>query len=139
MTDKEIIKECQSWKGTKWGHNVALKGYKTDCIQFIVAVYINLGLLPKNFKTIKYNRDWALHNAASVLIKTIRIYCNEITFDKIKTGDILIFKYGKCASHGGIYIGNNMFYQSLIRQGVVESNLKDYRSKFVSAWRLKNG
>ncbi len=136
IINEEIIKECKSWKGTKFGHGVALKGYMADCIQFGVAVYRNLGMLPSNFKTQKYNRDWALHNSESVLVATIQKYCHQIQFDDIRVGDILLFKFGKCASHTAIYIGDGKIIHSVVKQGVIESNLKDWMGKFVSAWRL---
>jgi cell wall-associated NlpC family hydrolase len=52
-------------------------------------------------------------------------------------GDILLFVYGKCVSHAGIYIGDDKMIHAYRRNGVVESSIKYYETKFHSAWRVK--
>jgi cell wall-associated NlpC family hydrolase len=136
MNEDKLIEEAKSWKGTKWMHGQAVKGAGADCIQFIVAVYKELELLPKNFKTIRYNRDYALHNSDSALLREIKKYCHIVSLSDLRVGDILLYKYDRCEHHAAIYIGNKKIIQSKLRIGVVESYLSDENNFFKSAWRL---
>jgi len=137
--ENRLVKECLEWRGTKWAHCCALKGYKADCIQFIIAVYQSLGLVDKSFKTQKYQQDWALHNSRSVLMEDIEKHCMRVRLTDIRIGDIITFDYGKCTSHAALYIGKGKIVHAKIRQGVVESYLVDYQNIINSAWRLKSG
>lgn len=137
MTDQQMIDEARGWLGTPWIHNQALKGVGADCILFILAWGQSLGLVPKIFKRPRYNRDWALHNAESVLLMEIQKHARKVKLKEMKIGDVVFFKYGQCTSHAAIYIGLGKIIHSVIRQGVIESNLKDYMDKFDSVWRSK--
>ena len=136
-TDEQIIDILNSWKGTKWIHGQSLKGVGTDCIQFVISAAKELEWLPPDYQSVKYNRDWALHNERSILLEEINKFCDEIPLNKIQIGDLLIFKFGKCAGHSGFYIGNNKIIHSKIRAGIVEEvfNIKNFHS----AWRRKKG
>lgn len=138
ITDEQIIQEIKSWIGTPWAHGVALKGYKADCLQFIVEVYKNLNFLPHNFKTIKYNKDWALHNSESKLLEIIKNYGYKVAVDKLQVADVLLFNFGRCAHHAGLYIGKGKVVHTHIKHGITETLLKDLKKEFVSAWRINN-
>ena len=120
QSDEQIIAEARSWVGTKWKHGVALKGFGTDCVQFIVAIAKQFEWIPNDLKTPKYNRDWALHNSESLLIPELEKHCHRVNFHEVQVGDVLIFKYGQCASHAGIYIGDGRMVHSHVRHGVQE-------------------
>lgn len=136
MNEQEIINEAKSWKNTKWMHGVALKGYGVDCVQFIVALAKTFGWLPEGYKTLKYNRDFALHNSDSILLEEIENYCVKVE-DDFRIGDILIFNFGKCGNHAGIYIGDERMIHAHIKRGVEEIEIKKMKDKYVSAWRFK--
>jgi len=135
-TDQQIIDVLNSWKGTKWIHGQSLKGVGTDCIQFVISAAKELEWLPSDYQSIKYNRDWALHNERSILLEEINKVCDEISLNEIQIGDLLIFKFGKCAGHSGFYIGNNKIIHSKIKAGVVE-DVFDVKN-FHSAWRIRH-
>lgn len=139
MNEKLIIEEIRSWINppTKWMHGVALKGYGADCIQFLVALAKVFKWLPDDFKTIKYDRDFALHNADSILLKEIENYCIRLEDRDFQVGDILLFNFGRCASHAGIYIGDGKMVHAHIRAGVEEIDVNRIMDKFVSVWRFK--
>ena len=137
MTNEETINIIRSWKGTKWIHSQSLKGVGVDCIQFVVSVGKELNWLPSDYKTIKYTRDWAIHNDRSILLEELNKVCNKIPITDLQIGDILVFKFGKCAGHSGFYIGNNRIVHSKIRAGVIEEVLN--RKSVDSVWRVKNG
>ena len=135
-TDQQIIDVLNSWKGTKWIHGQGLKGVGADCIQFMLSAAKELEWLPSDYQSIKYNRDWALHNERSILLEEINKVCDEISLNEIQIGDLLIFKFGKCAGHSGFYIGNNKIIHSKIKAGVVE-DVFDVKN-FHSAWRIRH-
>ena len=41
------------------------------------------------------------------------------------TGDFLLYQYGRCISHGGIYIGDNILCHAMVDEGVILSELND--------------
>ena len=43
----------------------------------------------------------------------------------MEKGDFLMFQFGRCISHAGIYVGDNMLIHAVIRQGVILSDLDD--------------
>ena len=43
----------------------------------------------------------------------------------MKVGDFILFQYGRCISHGAIYIGNNQVVHAYVDMGVIISNLDD--------------
>lgn len=134
MTDAELIAEIKSWKGTRWIHGQCVKGVGVDCVRFICAIGRFAGWVPPNYSVPVYEIDWALHNEVSMLEQEIRKFCHRSS-QPFKPGDILLYLYGKCASHAGIYIGDNKMVHSYRGQGVVESSLNHYEKSFHSAWR----
>lgn len=135
--DNTIIEEARSWVGGRWIHGQSVKGVGADCVQFVTSVAKNLGWIPESFRTIKYSRDWAMHNDKSILIEEFSKVADRVAFDDIKVGDVLIFNTGRCAGHSGLYIGNGMMIHAHIRHGITEEEASKYRDKFDSAWRIK--
>ena len=139
VTDQEIIAEVRSWIGGAWIHGQALKGPKpdggADCIQFIIKVAKTFGWVPVSYKPAPYNRDYALHNDVSLIKQEISKFCDEVV--NLKVGDVMLYISGRCASHAGIYIGNNKIVHAHIRRGIVEDGLKDMKEPLDSIWRFK--
>lgn len=136
LADK-IVKEAKEWLGTAWMHSVSIKGYRTDCVQFLISLFKNIGVLPSDYAVPTYRQDWALHNNHSMLIDELEKFCILLDTTDYEVGDILIFNYGRCASHAGVYIGNGKMIHSQIRDGVIESPIKEFHKQFHSAWRFK--
>lgn len=133
--DEKIIKETESWLGTPWMHGQALKGVGADCVRFIVAVAKNLDWIPQNYLPPPYNQDWALHNEISILEQELQKFGHKVEPPYI-VGDIITFIYGKCASHAGIYVGDNQMIHSYRWHGVAKAAIAHYADKFHSAWRV---
>lgn len=137
--DEVIIKAARSWLKKRWIHGQALKSEGADCIQFIVAVAKELGWIPQEYKTIKYARDWALHNSRSILLEEISKVCKKVEFktgEDLRVGDVLIFLNGRTAGHGGFYIGNGTMIHAHIHHGIKEDPVSKYLDRFISAWRI---
>lgn len=116
-----LIRECRSWKGTKWMHRVALKGYRVDCVYFIMAVAKEMGWLPLCYEPPLYPRDWHLHSSDSILLKEILKFGNKV--ENLQVGDVILYKFGKAISHAAWYLGKNGAIHSHMKKGVVEFNI----------------
>ena len=137
--EKIFIEECRSWKGTKWMHGVAVKGYKVDCIHFLVEIAKAIGWLDKKYEIKPYPRDWALHCAESKLTTEMSKFCEPIDLKDIMVGDILLYRFSKCNSHAAFYLGDNTAIHSHIQYGVVEFNIDEQKMKkhLIMAMRWK--
>ncbi len=136
--DKEIIAEARSWIGTKWMHGQCVKGYRTDCIRFIVEMGKKFGWVPEGYEPPQYRQDWALHNNESVMIRELKKFCEQVDNLRLaEIGDILVFKTGRCAAHAGIFIGDDRMVEASLRSGVQEASIKNAKG-FHSVWRARN-
>ena len=54
-------------------------------------------------------------------------------------GDVALFHFGRCVSHGGILIGDGMMIHADLRAGgVVRSEIATYRHRLHSYWTVRN-
>lgn len=104
-----IAEEARRWVTAKVGfqhRGMTMKG--CDCMGFIVGVLNKfrqkLLVLPY------YSKDWGQHTESSeLIINGLNTIALETDKSKAEVGDILVFKFGKCHSHTGIYLGNGTF------------------------------
>ena len=94
-----VVAEARTWTGTPYHHMADIKGVGVDCAMFLVRVFCDLGLVER-FDPRPYTRDWHLHRGEerylSALLARARIVASP------GPGDIVVFRYGRCFSHGGI-------------------------------------
>lgn len=98
-----VIDEAMTWLNTPWRHNECVKGVNggVDCGQFPLAVYRNLGLIDDQAVD-DYPIDWALHRGEERYLQIVERYCAAVDYPK--PGDIIVFRFGRTYSHGGIVI-----------------------------------
>jgi len=122
---KIIIDE---WLDTPFRHKAGVKGVGCDCIHFVAKVFEEMGMLTWKKDLIpNYSFDWHLHNSRELLAEGIEQNLNveKLSLDNSKmNGDILLFHYGKAASHASIYF-DQYIYQSLTEIGVCKINISD--------------
>jgi cell wall-associated NlpC family hydrolase len=104
-----IIKEAMTWMDTRYHHAARIKGHGVDCINFICAVYEGCKLISK-VKLPYYSKDWYMHRNEELFINEIKKYCTET--EKPEKGDIILYRFGRCYSHGAIYIGDDRIIHS---------------------------
>lgn len=140
-----IKDEICSWIGKRWIHGQSVKSEGADCIQFIVAVAKTAGWIPQDYKTIKYARDWAIHNDKSILKEEIKKHASLVILDsntvmsnlhKLQVGDIILIISGQTSGHAGFYIGDGNIVHSHIRHGILQEKLSVYNDKIDSVWRI---
>lgn len=120
-----LIKDtAMTWLGTPYSNNAMAKGYGVDCAHFLLGTLIDAKLLDSADMTIEYySNEWHLHRSEEKFLKYIRKVAYEV--ETLEVGDFLLYQYGRCISHGGVYVGDNMVIHSYIDQGVILSKLDD--------------
>jgi cell wall-associated NlpC family hydrolase len=94
-----VVAEARSWIGTPYHNCADIKGIGVDCGMLLVRVFVDLKLCPP-FDPRPYPIDWHLHRSEERYLGFI--------FDRSAEtaaplpGDVAVFRYGRCYSHGGI-------------------------------------
>lgn len=97
----EIISEAMTWFRTPWHHCARIKGVGVDCAQFLIGVYVGVGLIPEP-NIAPYPRDWHLHKEEPRFLNQLLKYADKVEVPQ--AGDIIMFKYARHAAHGGIML-----------------------------------
>lgn len=130
-----------------------------DCGQFPAAVFEACGLVPK-LDIGEYPHDWHMHRDDERYLGLVEKYFSRVdsgqwTVDSEKPhqlstahcqlstalpGDLALFKYGRCISHGAIVIEWPQIIHAYITAGAVvlddaEANM-GLAKRFVGIWRL---
>ncbi len=117
-----IASEALTWLGTPHMNGAKVKGKGVDCGMLLIGALEGAGLVGKDeIKIIPYSNEWHLHRSEEWFKGYIEKYCDKITFDEMQEGDFLLYQYGRCCSHGGIYVGNDMVIHAVVGQGVILS------------------
>jgi NlpC/P60 family putative phage cell wall peptidase len=135
--NERIVEEAKGWIGVPYQHRSWSK-FGCDCTGLIIGIMKALGFGP-DYQVRLYPLDWCLHDMAdNHLLEEISKYTNRIPKAHIIPGDILLFKWGKCASHMGILIEDNIFIHTLIRQKVKKTPLinSTHKRHLVGAFRM---
>lgn len=53
----------------------------------------------------------------------MRKYCDEV--EDMQPGDFLLYQFGRCISHGAVYVGKGRVIHAYIDRGVVMTDLSD--------------
>lgn len=107
---QQIADEAISWIGTPYVSNAMVKGKNgggTDCAMLLIAVYGDLGLIPKEFDPRPYPPQWHLHRNEERYMTFVLQFAKEVSGppDRIPLmGDVVMFQMGRLFAHGGIII-----------------------------------
>ncbi len=97
-----VAAEARKWVGTPYHDNADIRGVGVDCGMLLVRVFVDLGLVPP-FDPRPYPRDWMMHNDDEKYLGWVKDNCREV--EAPQAGDIAVFRFGRCYSHGGIITG----------------------------------
>jgi cell wall-associated NlpC family hydrolase len=98
-----VVKITKSWIGTPYIPGGAVKGAGIDCGMLLICVFQEAGLLDPTFDPRPYPIQWHFHQAAERYLGIVQRFAHEIPPDSVPLpGDIVLFKFGKCFSHGAI-------------------------------------
>lgn len=106
----KVVEMALSYQGTPYHACGRVKGPHggVDCLTFIVGTYEDTGMIPKQ-KLPSYSALWHLHNQEEKYVAAITQFCTEYNrkddeWRDPKPGDLLLYKIGRCFSHGIIVI-----------------------------------
>ncbi len=133
---QSVVEEVKTWIGTPYHHQGRIKGVGVDCATILCEVYEAVGLIP-HVDPRPYPPDWHLHRDGERYMGWMHQYAKEI--DNPKHGDIALWKFGRCFSHGGIIIAENTIVHSYLKIGVtierMDSSIFENRDvKYFSLW-----
>jgi len=94
-----VVAAARSWVGTAYHHAADVKGAGCDCAMLLVRVFCDLGLV-EPFDPRPYTRDWMLHRDDERYLGFLLANAHEVR--EPFAGDVVIFRFGRCFSHGGI-------------------------------------
>lgn len=95
----KIVAEARTWIGTPYHSCADVRGVGVDCGMLILRVFVDTGLC-EPFDPRPYAEDWHLHRSEEKYLGFIFDRCKEVQAPS--PGDVMVFRYGRCYSHGGI-------------------------------------
>lgn len=98
---QQIVTEARRWLGTPYHHQGQVMGAGVDCAFLLIRVYHAVGLIP-DIDPRPYPPDWHLHRDAERYLGWVRLYAHPVEVPQ--PGDIALFRFGRCISHGAIVI-----------------------------------
>jgi len=102
-----IVEEAFSWIGTPFINCGDIKGRAgaIDCAMLLVRCYVDTGRLAP-FDPRPYPADWMLHNSDEKFLGWIVDQLGGIEVETPRLGDVAVWQFGRCFSHGGIVVNS---------------------------------
>ena len=126
MTEQQeraaVVAEARSWLATPYHHGGRVKGAGCDCAQLPAAVYHACGLIPE--LNPEYSTQWHLHRSEEQYVDWVLQHAREIKMEDLAAGDLILWRWGRTYSHGGIYVGTDLVIHAYIDDGVQIDNIK---------------
>lgn len=112
---ERVVAEALTWLRTPYHHRGRIKGVGVDCAMLLCEVYEAAGVTP-HIDPGPYASDWHLHHSDEVFLGWLQKYGREV--DEPRPGDVILWKYGRCFSHGAILCDNTYVAHSYLNHGV---------------------
>lgn len=112
----EVVAEAMTWLRTPYHHKARIKGGGVDCAQILIAVYAEVGLI-EDFDPGDYPPDWMMHRDEERYLGFVERYASPV--ESPMPGDIVLYKVGRCFSHGGIVVEWPTIIHAWLREGAV--------------------
>lgn len=143
MTEAEaraaVVAEAMSWIGTPYHSHARVKGVGVDCAQLPAAVYEAVGLIEPVRP--EYSPDWMLHRDEEKFLAYVLPQAREIPEADARSGDMIIWRYGRTYSHSAIIIEMPQVVHAVIRGAAViladvsrDSDLVDRPRRFFTVF-----
>lgn len=113
-----VVREALTWLQTPYHHQGFVKGAGVDCGFLLIKVFHHCGLIPW-IDPRPYSRDWHLHRSDEKYLGWVKLYTTPVIGRQPKPGDLILYKFGRCISHGAIVIDYPMVIHSYVGQGVI--------------------
>jgi hypothetical protein len=94
-----VVAEARKWVGTKYHNCADVRGAGVDCAMLLIRAFVDCGLMPP-IDPRPYPPDWHLHRDEERYLGYVMERFAEV--EQPLAGDIVLFRYGRCFSHGAI-------------------------------------
>ena len=94
-----VVAEARRWVGTPYHICADVRGAGVDCGMLIVRCFVDTGLCAP-FDPRPYAADWHLHRSEERYLGFVFDRTAEV--ERASPGDVVVFRWGRCYSHGGI-------------------------------------
>lgn len=133
------------WVGTPFFPRMAKKHVGADCIQLVLAIYQEVGLVPPGVEIPRYHLSQGKHLDRNVIGDWLAgpgaEWMTELPADARdpKPGDLLLFQVGRVVYHAAVTVYHGRFVHALRGYGVMESFLRDetWSTKLRAVYRPK--
>ncbi len=131
-----VIDVARRWLGTPYHHLGDVPGVGVDCSMLLVRVYVETRLMAP-FDPRPYPTDWHLHRSEEKYIDWIK--GRAVPTDDPGPGDMVLFRFGRTFSHGGIVVEWPRIIHSAVWEGCVLADaskhpLADRATCFFTLW-----
>lgn len=133
-----FVAEAMTWVGTPFRDQADVKGGGVDCAMLLVRSAVDTGLIPA-FDPRPYPPQWHLHRDEERFLAIVSQLGTEkpnpagLPAEALaKAGDVIVYRVGRCFSHGGIIVRNNHVLHAYYKtQNVTVSPLHDIELAFL--------
>lgn len=136
-----VIRIARGWIGTPYLPRECRRGRGCDCGTLLIGIYREAGLVgPLNLGDYDWLGPWAKRGADRLYVGTILDHLAEISEQKAKPGDVVLYHIGRGWSHAALIITwPAMVVHALRNEGVVASDgrsgqLFGREMRFFSPW-----
>ena len=120
-----IAASAKKWLGTPHVNGAKVLGRGVDCGMLLLASLEGAGAIEEGEIEIPpYSNEWHLHHGEEWFLHYVQQRCWKVNGEP-KEGDFLLWQYGRCISHGGVYCGNGIVCHALVDQGVILTGIDD--------------
>lgn len=131
---RAFVSEARSWLGTPFRDQGDVKGKNgaVDCAMLLVRSAQAAGLIPPDVDPRPYPPQWHLHRNEERFLNVIDAIIaargrgteipNEAGLSSAalaKAGDVIVYRVGRCYSHGGVVIENRQVLHAYYKTGHV--------------------
>ncbi|MCE9561882.1 MAG: hydrolase [Planctomycetes bacterium] len=97
-----VVAAARSWLGTPYHHHARVKGVGADCLTLLASVYAEAGVIPP-VRIPEYSHQWHLHRSEELYLNGVLEHAREISGPP-EPGDTVVWKFGRCYSHGAVVV-----------------------------------
>jgi cell wall-associated NlpC family hydrolase len=99
----KVVAEARTWLKTPYVHMGRRKGAGVDCATYLCEVFERAGVIP-HIELEWYPPDWYLHRDQERYLAIVARYAARSERERGLPGDIALYRYGRCVSHGAIVL-----------------------------------
>lgn len=138
-----LVEEARKWcdPPTPYHHQADILGLGVDCAMILVRIACDTGIAPL-FDPRPYPVDWHLHRSDERYLRWVEQYADKIPDGAApQPGDIPLFKFGRCLSHGGIVetvLPEPIMIHADMAAGQVERcEVRRFEERLAGYWRIR--